>query len=51
MFLSHRKVDHIARFVELPAANYSGKLPPILVVNVQVNPCLTCARDDVSGWS
>ncbi|XP_022151158.1 uncharacterized protein LOC111019152 isoform X2 [Momordica charantia] len=36
VFLSHRKVDHIARFVELPAANYSGKLPPILVVNVQI---------------
>ncbi|XP_023530130.1 uncharacterized protein LOC111792749 isoform X1 [Cucurbita pepo subsp. pepo] len=36
VFLSHRKVDHIARFVELPVANYSGKLPPILVVNVQI---------------
>ncbi|XP_023516868.1 uncharacterized protein LOC111780618 [Cucurbita pepo subsp. pepo] len=36
VFLSHRKVDHIARFVELPAAHYTGKLPPILVVNVQI---------------
>ncbi|KAK6931158.1 Protein ENHANCED DISEASE RESISTANCE 2, C-terminal [Dillenia turbinata] len=35
-FLSTRKIDHIARFVELPLVNYSGKLPPILVVNVQI---------------
>ncbi|XP_057949809.1 uncharacterized protein LOC131144892 isoform X2 [Malania oleifera] len=36
VFLSQRKIDHIARYVELPAINSSGKLPPILVVNVQV---------------
>lgn len=36
VFLSHRKVDHIARFVELPVATHSGTLPPILVVNVQI---------------
>ena len=36
VFLSSRKVDHIARFVELPFISSSGKLPPILVVNVQV---------------
>ncbi|KAJ4961589.1 hypothetical protein NE237_021499 [Protea cynaroides] len=36
VFLSQRKVDHIARFVDLPPSNSSGKLPPILVVNVQV---------------
>lgn len=36
VFLSPRKIDHIARFVELPATNAFGKLPPILVVNVQV---------------
>ncbi|OVA11944.1 protein of unknown function DUF1336 [Macleaya cordata] len=36
VFLSPRKIDHIARFVELPVINSSGKLPPILVVNVQV---------------
>ncbi|KAM7269036.1 hypothetical protein ACFE04_024533 [Oxalis oulophora] len=36
VFLSPRKVDHIARFVELPAINVSGKLPPLLVVNVQI---------------
>lgn len=36
VFLSQRKVDHIARFVKLPAASSSGNLPAILVVNVQV---------------
>ncbi|XP_016202565.1 uncharacterized protein LOC107643434 isoform X2 [Arachis ipaensis] len=36
VFLSPRKVDHIARFVELPFISSSGKLPPILVVNVQI---------------
>ncbi|KAK7367979.1 hypothetical protein VNO80_10000 [Phaseolus coccineus] len=36
VFLSPRKVDHIARFVELPVMSSSGKFPPILVVNVQV---------------
>ncbi|KAK3027868.1 hypothetical protein RJ639_041502 [Escallonia herrerae] len=36
VFLSQRKVDHIARFVELPVVSSSGELPPILVVNVQI---------------
>lgn len=36
VFLSPRKVDHIARFVELPTVGSSAKFPPILVVNVQV---------------
>ncbi|CAN1311236.1 hypothetical protein LINPERPRIM_LOCUS28328 [Linum perenne] len=36
VFLSPRKVDHIAQFVELPVASTSGKLPSILVVNVQI---------------
>ncbi|KAF2302438.1 hypothetical protein GH714_036339 [Hevea brasiliensis] len=36
VFLSPRKVDHIARFVELPVINSSGKLPTVLVVNVQI---------------
>lgn len=40
VFLSQRKVDHIARFVELPVISSSGELPPILVVNVQVLPLL-----------
>ncbi|KAK4261226.1 hypothetical protein QN277_004255 [Acacia crassicarpa] len=36
VFLSPQKVHHIARFVELPVINSSAKLPPILVVNVQI---------------
>ncbi|XP_059655955.1 uncharacterized protein LOC132302957 isoform X2 [Cornus florida] len=36
VFLSQRKIDHIARLVELPIINSSGQLPPILVVNVQI---------------
>ncbi|XP_028754339.1 uncharacterized protein LOC114713834 [Neltuma alba] len=36
VFLSPRKVHHIARFVDLPAMNSSAKLPTILVVNVQI---------------
>ncbi|KAL8161559.1 hypothetical protein V2J09_013048 [Rumex salicifolius] len=36
VFLCPRKIDHIARFVELPAMNSSGNFPPILVVNAQI---------------
>ncbi|KAM1300228.1 hypothetical protein EV1_011577 [Malus domestica] len=36
VFLSQRKIDHIARFVALPVVNSSGDLPTVLVVNVQV---------------
>lgn len=36
VFLSQKKINHVARFVELPTVRSSGKLPPILVVNVQV---------------
>ncbi|KAH1198006.1 hypothetical protein GmHk_18G051656 [Glycine max] len=36
VFLCPRKIDHIARFVELPVMSSSGKLPAILVVNVQI---------------
>ncbi|XP_030553285.1 uncharacterized protein LOC115757257 isoform X1 [Rhodamnia argentea] len=36
VFLTQRKIDHIARCVELPAISSFGKLPPILVVNVQI---------------
>lgn len=37
IFLCQRKIDHIARFVELPAMSMSGEVPPILVVNIQVH--------------
>lgn len=40
VFLSQRKVNHIAQYVELPVVNTAPtKLPSILVVNVQVH-CL-----------
>lgn len=37
VFLSPRKIDHIARFVELPHIIAHGEIPSILVVNVQVS--------------
>lgn len=44
VFLSQRKINHIAQYVELPVVSTtSTKLPSILVVNVQVyclNPWL-----------
>ncbi|MCE0482479.1 hypothetical protein HAX54_041276 [Datura stramonium] len=36
VFLSPQKIDHIARFVELPAIDSSSDVPPILVVNLQI---------------
>ncbi|XVF60436.1 hypothetical protein PTKIN_Ptkin08bG0045800 [Pterospermum kingtungense] len=36
LFLSQRKIDHIARFVELPVFNSSEEIPAILVVNIQI---------------
>ncbi|XP_057832331.2 uncharacterized protein LOC131042997 isoform X2 [Cryptomeria japonica] len=36
VFQCHRKIDHIARHVELPDFDSSGKMPPILIVNIQI---------------
>lgn len=36
LFLSPRKIDHIARFVQIPAINIPGDIPSILIVNIQV---------------
>ncbi|KAB1211627.1 hypothetical protein CJ030_MR6G008523 [Morella rubra] len=36
VFLSQRKVDHIARFLELPLTNPSGEIPSILIINIQI---------------
>nr|XP_010934393.1 uncharacterized protein LOC105054551 isoform X1 [Elaeis guineensis] len=36
VYLCQQKINHISRFVELPIFNTFGKLPAILVVNVQV---------------
>ncbi|XP_027358825.1 uncharacterized protein LOC113867622 isoform X2 [Abrus precatorius] len=35
LFLSSRKIDHIARFVQIPAINIPGDVPSILIVNIQ----------------
>ncbi|CAJ1939972.1 unnamed protein product [Sphenostylis stenocarpa] len=54
VFLSPRKIDHIARFVELPVASPYGKLPAILVVNVQIPiypPSLFQGETDGEGMS
>ncbi|KAL8138189.1 hypothetical protein V2J09_004190 [Rumex salicifolius] len=36
VFLCPRKIDHVAKFVELPTIDSSGNIPPILVVNAQM---------------
>ncbi|KAK6928256.1 Protein ENHANCED DISEASE RESISTANCE 2, C-terminal [Dillenia turbinata] len=36
VFLSQREIDHIARFVELPVSNSTEKVPPILIVHIQI---------------
>ncbi|KAJ0754462.1 putative protein ENHANCED DISEASE RESISTANCE 2 [Helianthus annuus] len=36
VFLSPRKIDHISRLVQLPTVESSGKVPPLLVVNLQI---------------
>ncbi|EYU34126.1 hypothetical protein ABFS82_08G018500 [Erythranthe guttata] len=36
VFLCPRKINHIARFVELPSVDSHGEIPPILVVNLQI---------------
>ncbi|KAG8366846.1 hypothetical protein BUALT_Bualt16G0010500 [Buddleja alternifolia] len=36
VFLSPRKIDHIARFIELPVVDSYEEVPPILVVNLQI---------------
>ena len=37
VYLSSQKLNHISRFVQLPDIQLSSKLPPLLVVNVQVS--------------
>ncbi|KAK7316378.1 hypothetical protein VNO77_35380 [Canavalia gladiata] len=36
LFLSSRKIEHIARFVQIPALNIPGDIPSILIVNIQI---------------
>ena len=51
VYLSQRKIDHIARFVGLPNISSYGELPPILVVNCQVPSIHTFASARVYGFS
>ncbi|KAF9607376.1 hypothetical protein IFM89_034142 [Coptis chinensis] len=54
VFLSQRKVDHIARFVQLPLVKLQGEFPPILVVNVQIplySPTIFQSENDGEGMS
>lgn len=37
VYFRQQKINHIARYVQLPIVNSLGKLPPLLVVNVQVH--------------
>ncbi|CAL0321765.1 unnamed protein product [Lupinus luteus] len=36
LFLSPRKVDHIARFIQIPTTNVPGDIPSVLIVNIQI---------------
>ncbi|XP_057447553.1 uncharacterized protein LOC130739309 [Lotus japonicus] len=36
LFLSPRKIDHIARFIQIPQINIPGDVPSILIVNLQI---------------
>lgn len=36
VYLSRRKISHIARLIELPPISHTSMIPAIMVVNVQV---------------
>lgn len=54
VFLSPRKINHIARFVELPTSNISRDFPSYLVVNAQIPiypPSLFQNESDGEGFN
>ncbi|XLR58647.1 hypothetical protein S83_009319, partial [Arachis hypogaea] len=36
IFLSQQKIEHIARFIQIPSINIPGDVPSILIVNIQI---------------
>ncbi|KAL9663779.1 hypothetical protein QQ045_019170 [Rhodiola kirilowii] len=54
IYLSQRKINHIAKLVELPAISSSPTLPALLVVNVQIPlhpPTIFQKEDDGEGMN